>query len=327
MEGHFFKVSFCGGISELKIYIAPELTYDDVINKCINHIKSRVCDPDSDASTNVAVYLPVFGLRLLQPNGSSENPVWLPYWHKFYKKQDVHVQGKQHAYEFRVRHRPVGFYKPDSIMGEYLFIQMVDDFMRDPAFPVGNNSVFSDDVFLLLLGISVLLQKKDLPLLNNEIVSLTWETPILRYRNILTFPQQLSASKAVCDRLTGGKFYNCEKKYWSFVSLRKNLKKMKEREEKLRFFKEKFHEFIVKCVPWYCTEVYQTKPSAYPLAVSAMMKLNQGKMDSGLYYGEVSEVFMLYQNTVNLLFVMISVLGFLFPLLWLPFTSSVRPIF
>ena len=275
-------ISFCSGISNIEIDIISGLSYDNIIQKCIHHIRDKVCDHQSDAYKSVAMYVPAFGLRLLRTDRSRGNPVWLPYWHKFLTPQ-LESQAEE-KYEFRIRYRPLGIYNPDSIMGEYLFLQMKDDFLRDPDFPLKD---MSENVFLLLLGIALLLEKKELPLQNKKIVDSNWDIPSLRWQNYLTFPKELSASKALCDRLTGEKFYYIEQKYWSFVGIRKNLKKMKERQACLRFFKEKFHEYLIKADSRYCLEFYQINPVDQIEPVSAMMKFNCNSSESGLYYGQV----------------------------------------
>ena len=289
MERQLIKVVFYGGIGDKDIEIRSGLTYEDVIHLCLDHIKNIVCEPNGNASKNVVTYRPAFGLRLLQSNGSSGNPIWLPYWHKFSDLQEMQLK-RETLYEFRIRHRPLGSYNPDSIMGEYLFLQMMHDFLRDEAIPVADSNKISKQVFLLLLGIAVLFEKRDLPLLNNKVMDQNWVTPALQFQRLFYFPKQLSASKALCDRFTKRKFYNFDKKYWSFVELRINVKKLKEKGESLRFYKKLFHDYMVKTVPLYCTEIYQINPSERQTAVSAMMKVNENSNESGLYYGEVSEI-------------------------------------
>ncbi|RUS85667.1 hypothetical protein EGW08_006543 [Elysia chlorotica] len=282
MEGQFIKVVFCGDIQDKEIEITPELTHDDVVHQCLDHIKGVVCDPNGNASQNYATYLPVFGLRLQSDKRCHGNPVWLPYWHKF--------QETKETYEFRIRHRPLGSYNPDSVMGEYLFIQMMHDFLRDhESSPFGDAKLVPENVFIHLLSISILFHKKDLPFLNTKLVDQTWMLPLVQYHSLPSFPRKLSASRALCDRVTGGKFYTLERKFWTFVMLKKSLEKCKKEGFSLRHYKEKFHEYMVKAVPLYCTEIYQVRPAENLSAVSAMMKVNENSKDSGLYYGEELE--------------------------------------
>ncbi|GFR85293.1 tyrosine-protein kinase receptor [Elysia marginata] len=303
------NVLFCEGIKDLKIEITPGLCFDDVIHKCVDHIRHTICIPNSRASSHVVVHLPLFGLRLLDTNGSSKDPLWLPHWHTF-SIENVGCQLKEETYEFRVRHKPidVGKYQPHSVVGEYMFLQAVQDFLKDPAFPVW---AIPEHMYLLLLSIALLVEQKELPLGDDQVVDQNWETPLLSLKYFLIFPRWLlsmSYRGVLFNRLTfsnhGEKldsfrnikksrpvpllqqivfspFPHCKKRLKGVNMLKRQVDKMKGQSYCFLRIKTKFIETMFHAAPRYCQRMYSIKPADHFFPMYIMLKPNK---ERGLYY-------------------------------------------
>ncbi|GFO44568.1 tyrosine-protein kinase jak2-like, partial [Plakobranchus ocellatus] len=277
---------------EIDTTATPDLECQHIIWQCIDHLKNVRAFNDN-ATKYAAMYLHAFGLQLVNPECSDKKQIWLPYWHKFGTVGNG-TSKDQKVYKFRIRHRPLGDFNPNSIVGEYLFLQMVDDFLHDPTFPLND---IDDTSLSLLISIALLLQMP-LPLKNNEIVTRKTRIEQLDWSNL--FNLFGTFSKPLRDALEINTF-KLDKKYWKFYYLRKCVEGMKKKNMSICEWKKIFYGKLLKNFPQYCLEFYQVQPPEYNSPVSAMLKLHCGHNENGLYYGKVKECSMSDIEGMNLI--------------------------
>lgn len=253
-----------------------DLTYYSVLQICLHHTYKTICTNTADDKLLGPQFEQMFGL-LVCP----EEKNWLPHNHVFAKTSE-----KPRNYLLKVRFRPPPspsiFDLKNTVMLEYLILQMLDEFLIGK---LGESIKFDDKKLFTILTIAMLFPK-NLPLDSTVTVDQKYNEPPIRFWRL-----DRLFSKYIRKRLISQKIID---HYWICNGLKDNIRKMKLSGQKLLYYKKLFYDKIVEAEPSYWVEQYEVSSIG-----------NDGRIDKvtvtisflgenhqpALFYGQVSTHF------------------------------------
>ncbi|XP_059148522.1 uncharacterized protein LOC131935843 [Physella acuta] len=213
------------------------VTCQAVILQCMYHVSDKILKPNEQM--NFPLYFPVFGLVK-----APEENLWLASTHTFEKSSD-----KDRIYKFKVRYWPQlkseYFSKNANIMSEYLFLQILDDFLHGN---LADNRKFEDRKLFQLLTVA-LLTPSQLPYDNTVRVNHNFRGRSFNFLNISS-----KCSKSVSSRLISTFLID---HYYITVSLKKGIKKWKSSNNSLGSWKYFFLSTVFEITSSLCFEQYE----------------------------------------------------------------------
>lgn len=245
------------------------LTCQAVIRQCMHHVSEKILKPNQQM--NFPLYFSVFGLVK-----TPEENLWLPLTHAFEKSSD-----KNRIYKFKVRFWPQlkseYFSKNANIMSEYLFLQVLDNFLYGN---LAEDKKFEDRKLFQLLTVALLMPSQ-LQYDNTVRVNHNYRGRSFNFLNISS-----KCSKSVSSRLISTFLID---HYYITVSLKKGIKKWKSLNNTLGSWKYFFLTTVFEITASLCFEQYEaTALNKYNKEDLVTVCFHQFENHQpALYYGEV----------------------------------------